>query len=222
MAVVKLPLADAIENLYVAFDEARRPVAADELDICPCCVDDANTGPLLSTGLRQLTEAELREYMFTATGPVTGADFLYFFPRIVQGLFVEDWSVAPTRHFERLGRVEADRWTPRQRSGLTRFMSSVLAEIDRFADVFEDSFGWMLEEAMYCHALSGLAMTPVLDDLLKYPTLLATFYEQNPELESTGTLSLKYEPPIPVATQVEIREWMQLDRVVQALTETDE
>ncbi len=151
---MKFDLAGAIEDLYTAFDEARRPKEPADLDICPCCVHEEHIGPLLRTELRSLTTNELGEYAYTATSPVTKEDYLYFFPRLAEAVFVEDWSIEWARIFYRLGKLQPKSWTPRQRSGLVEFMSSLLEEINRLAESSETNHESALEEMLYCHAIS--------------------------------------------------------------------
>ncbi len=60
-------------------------------------------------------------------------------------------------------------------------------------------------------------MTPILDDLLEYPKLCATFYNQNPGIEATGLLSYSFVTPMPDEARAEIVEWMKSDQLLAIL-----
>lgn len=76
-----LSIHDAIEGLYRAFADAKRP---SEIALSPV-KDPADFATLLTTPLRQLTAEQLWHYSFSlfyTVGDVT--EFEYFFPRIIE------------------------------------------------------------------------------------------------------------------------------------------
>ena len=216
---MRYQLIEAIEALYVAFGDAQRPTRPEHLDICPCCVSEEHFGPLLTKSVRSLTGDELVEYFHTATGAVTRPDFLYFFPRIAELLFLEDWGREWATAFARLGKLDADSWTEQQRSELQRFMSALIIEV---SNKHQDPAWYhdMLEDVVCCHALAGLPMAPLLDELLAFPAVLRLFYEHNPSLD-VGHLACYSCVPMPDAARDEIVAWLQTEPVLTILTGGD-
>lgn len=77
-----MTLAAAIDNLYTAFADLRRP---SRIDGCPCCIDRKVSAALHTVPLRQLTPEDLSSYASSALLTVgTVADYLYFLPRILE------------------------------------------------------------------------------------------------------------------------------------------
>lgn len=71
----------AIEGLYTAFDDAKRP---SFINMSPV-KDPANFAALLTTPLRQHTAEQLWQYSFSVFFTVGDvSDFEYFFPRIIE------------------------------------------------------------------------------------------------------------------------------------------
>lgn len=222
LGALMLELSDAIDELYLALADARRPASLEDLDICPCCVSDSEAQPLLRTPLRDLTADQLQPYFFTATSEITGPDFLYFLPRILELAFLEDWAVDPERVFVRLSRLEPQSWAPGQQARLTTFMAGLVTELANQAEdpTGEHSYDPYIDEAICCQALSGLDMKPVLDAILEYPALLAGFCAKNPGIETTGWLSNHFSRDLTSPeTRVAIVAWLQTDRVLAVLTE---
>lgn len=214
---MQLPLAAEVEDLYAAFDDTPEP---NSFDVCPCCVSDEELAPLRTRDRRSLTSEELTPYFFTATGSVTGEDFVHFFPRIVELMFVDGWEVERAVAFGRLGRVEARSLTPRRRSGLTRFMAAAVSAIGQLSDASPaDDHSWLIDEVIGCQALSGLAVDPLLERLLEYPRLLASFCAANPEILTSGRQSDPFFGDVAPESQAAIAGWLQSDHVLDLLTD---
>lgn len=217
---MKLDLKDAIEKLYVAFSEAEVPRRPEQIDACPCCVSEDELRALVATDRRRLSCEVMRPYIHTARGPVTGKDFLYFFPRIMEVMYVEEYHIDPEPVFERLGSVEAKNLSPRQRSGLAEFMSSMIAEAARLLPEGseEASDAWLIDEFVCCAALSGLEMKPHFEKMLEYPQLVRVFYAANRDAE-TGRFNNYFWGTDSYEARAEIVAWLRSDPVLAILTE---
>ncbi|MFI5493994.1 hypothetical protein [Actinoplanes sp. NPDC051859] len=88
------PLPAAIDTLYDAFADYRRP---SSLDYCECCFEEEERRAVLATvPVRELPAATLRRYAANVLLTVGGVDdFRYFLPRILE-IAVGEVSTGPT------------------------------------------------------------------------------------------------------------------------------
>lgn len=75
-------LAQAVENLYVAFAGVPKPTG---IDACPCCLDEDEIRVVLQAPLRDLSADELQSYAASVLYTVgSWDDFRYFLPRLLE------------------------------------------------------------------------------------------------------------------------------------------
>jgi hypothetical protein len=182
---------DSIEHLYRAFEKIPRP---QQIDGCPCCIEDKEICNLLSKGLRALTPDELASYAssaFLTVGDVD--DYLYFLPRILE-ITATDPSWWPTA--EVTGRAiqdaNPDSWTGSQRSALNQFLESVIDSAIKSGDYAS------LDVWMCAIARMGFDVRPYLMQIAESPAAVLAYFEHNVRSLARNTLSNGFwKPPCP-------------------------
>lgn len=163
---------DSIEHLYRAFEKIPRP---QQIDGCPCCIEDKEICTLLSKGLRALTPDELKSYAssaFLTVGEVD--DYLYFLPRILEITATDSlWWPSPEVTGRAIRDTNPDSWTDDQRSALKQYLESV---IDSVIETGEHS---LLDSWMCAIGRMGLDVTPYLNQIAESPAAVLAYFEEN-------------------------------------------
>lgn len=178
-------LDEAIEDLYSAFGNSKRPY---RFEGCPCCRDDEVMKQMTIKDRRDLSPDELARYARKAISTQGSVDdYLYFFPRIIEIMINDpgwiDWEVP----FGKIGETDPSNWPGPQRQGLESFFLTLLKH-QMTLDHYDDG-GTVLDELICCVGLSGLDLDPFLADVLAYPAALASFYNSNFDWLQAGILN---------------------------------
>jgi hypothetical protein len=121
-------LASAIENLYTAFGENRRP---EIIHACPCCMTADEVDVLLAKPLKELTPDELASYPSSALLTVGDVpDYLYFLPRILEiSISNEDWWPDIEISGKKIGKTDPASWSSGQRIAINDFFAAAINRI---------------------------------------------------------------------------------------------
>lgn len=118
-------LDDTIENLYIAFEDVRKPL---KIDACPCCWSDTETRLLLNGRLREAPMREIRVFATSALSTVGSVeDYLYFLPRILH-LSVTETGEMPDFEItgQAIGLTEPQEWPCKRRQALDEYLVAVV------------------------------------------------------------------------------------------------
>ena len=116
----------AIENLYTAFADVRRPQTSEG---CPCCWSSEETRSLLRGRLLSDVPVDLlRVYAWSAMLTIgSAADYLYFLPRILDLIAREnDEGIDVDVVARAIHATEPHTWTANKRQALEEYLSAVM------------------------------------------------------------------------------------------------
>ena len=117
---------EIIADLYRAFANIPRP---QQIEGCPCCVDDKEIHTLLTKELAAITPDEMGSYassVFLTVG--SEEDFPYFLPRILEILSSDfAWWPDPEVVGRAIGTFGWEKFSPAQKEALSAFCRSVLS-----------------------------------------------------------------------------------------------
>ena len=163
---------DSIEQLYRAFATIPRP---QQIDGCPCCIEEKEICTLLSKGLRAITPEELSSYAssaFLTVGDVD--DYLYFLPRILEITATEpSWWPDPEITGRAIRDAKPDSWTDNQRSALNQYLESVISS------VIESGECRLLNSWICAIARMGFDVMPYLRQIAESPEAVLAYVEEN-------------------------------------------
>jgi hypothetical protein len=175
-------LAEAIENLYSGFGDVCRPTG---IVGCPCCWNETEGSILLAKPLRALTCGDLAHYARSVFLTVSGDDFFYFLPRILEAAASDsEWLV----DIEITGRGIKDSgyagWPAGRRVVVLAFFEAILDEIMNDSERLYELDSWLCAPGLFLDDLS-----PILDRVAQNPRALISFYEDNSTSLMRGELS---------------------------------
>lgn len=175
-SVMILSLQQAIDNLYIVFNNANQPTA---IEACSCCISDEEINALLSKKLRNIESCDLKNYtecVFVGVGELN--DFKYFLPRILEILanHVDWWNgvltdsglhnyfTKPELFFSKLKVLaEWKDWPERERQAIIYFLDSMLDELlQRDKDA-----GWEIDSCICSLSLCIDDVSPYLQRLVE-------------------------------------------------------
>ncbi len=118
-------LDDAIENLYVAFADVRKP---QSIEGCPCCWSDKDSRSLLSGKLRDAPLKELGIYAWSAMSTIGSAeDYLYFLPQILNLIATEGgWGPDVEVIGRAIHETEPHKWATNKHQALEEYLSAIV------------------------------------------------------------------------------------------------
>lgn len=188
----------AIEDLYLAFADAKRPV---ELDVSPC-KDPHNFKALLELPLRKLSADDLWAYHMSAIWTIGNeADFCYYLPRMLELLVADFAGLDREVIFQKLPRVGwPGDWSERR---LQAFQTYVEAVCQTWSAVDVPELNSWVCALSSCLPDMGARLDLLLTDSEAAGRNLLVLYEENSDSLQRGKLSNAYwETSSPGYTQV--------------------
>jgi hypothetical protein len=211
-------LRTAIEGVYAAFADVRKPTAIPGCR-CPVCLQEEDIKILLTKKLRELTPVDLTKYsesVFLTVGSVD--DYFYFFPRILEtSVTIDHWWPSPEVVARGMCDAGFSNWTSERQTAALNCFTTVFSEKmkpDSSADESGDEI-----DSWVC-ALGSLPkdVTPFLKILEVHPNRLREFYERNSKRLLDGRLSNSFWENASVAEK-QIVEWFKSPEIQDKIQE---
>jgi hypothetical protein len=121
---MKNDLISAINLLYKVFARAEK---LDTISFCECCFTDEEVGKLLNTDLKDLSQKDFENYiysLFNTAGDIE--DFQYFLPRIFELLCITPSYLAESEiAYKKLRLAEWDLWDEPLKLAIKNFLKAV-------------------------------------------------------------------------------------------------
>jgi hypothetical protein len=193
------PVEDAIEEVYSAFSDAPKPRG---LDGCQHCIDVLDVSALLSCDLRDVPAEPLRVYAYKAMLTVgSSADFLYFFPRILQ-LAVTDTQLLFDVEVigDRVNRAGLTDWPRNRIDSLVAVLRAVIQDRVAAGDIME------FDSWICAIALMGLDVMPYLREIESSRAGILEYFMNNAEGLPQGRLANAFWE-LPDARQDAVIAW---------------
>ncbi len=193
-------LHSAIENVYEAFRDIRKPTSVHG---CPCCIEKKGVDVLVAKRLRDLSPDDLSHYAasaFLTVGAVE--DYLYFLPRILEILVSERfWWPHPEVVARAINTAGFHSWPSRRQSALKRYFDAVIEELLTMEGSVHDIDSWIC-------ALGGLNLdlAPFLARVSANCPRLVEYYELNSQSLVDGCLVNNFWDYAP-EKQKQVVEW---------------
>jgi hypothetical protein len=174
-------LKDSIHQLYEAFADIAKP---QNIDGCPCCIDEKNISTLFSTPLRSISSDDLSAYASSAFNTVGDVpDYLYFLPRILEISATDNYWYPDVEITGRaICTTEPTSWSAIRYNALTKFLTSTVD-----AKIEEQDYH-QLDEWLCAIAKMELNLHSFLEQVENSPSAVLGYFDRNAECLSKGKL----------------------------------
>jgi len=202
----------AIDELYLAFGDVRKP---GEIDVCPCCMELAEVEVLLSKKLKELTPDELSKYgskVFNTVGDIP--DFLYFLPRLLEIVVTNpDWWPDPEVLLPKLKEAGFPDWPDRRSNAVRHFLDAAFYDVMMRASSEWEFGGWICALGLLYDDVS-----PYLRQLEMRPALFRAYYEENSECLPKGKLTNSFWDENSTAFR-QVMQWFNSPKIKNMIAE---
>jgi len=202
----------AIEDIYGALRDVRRPATVDG---CPCCIGRMKIGTLLSKPLRDLSPDDLSHYAasaFLTVGAVE--DFLYFLPRILEISALEpDWWPDPEVVTCAIHSAGFHSWPGSRRQVVSRFFDEMVIDL-----LATEGRGFELDSWVCAIARLHVDLAPLLAQIAANRARLIEWYEVNSRPLIDGRLANGFWDEAPKERK-QVVEWFQSPQTQQIIQE---
>jgi len=200
----------AIEDVYRAFGDIRRPA---KVDGCPCCIDKNNVPILLSKPLRALSPDDLSHYagsVFLTVGDLD--DFLYFLPRILEILATDSgWWPDPEVVSRALHTAGFHSWPSHRREAVSKYFDAVTTEL-----LEKEGAGYEIDSWICAFGRLHVDLTPFLRRIAAEKSRLKEFYAVNSSDLQNQKLSNGFWDDAPQEHKIVV-DWFQSREIRSAI-----